>query len=156
MDIFPNQFTDNFDRINATQLSDRNDKLKMKQCPQEILDKTLCFSQFPELTIIIEQGINSLFYKDNSKLSFKIEPCNYRPCSKRTILFTYCECFKKYYCSLNCKILDKIFHEDECQISLSNFFISQSNRIIKPFMKESYIGLKGIRNIGNTCYMSTD
>ena len=155
MDIFPNQFTDNFDRINATQLSDRNDKLKMKQCPQEILDKTLCFSQFPELTIIIEQGINSLFYKDNSKLSFKIEPCNYRPCSKRTILFTYCECFKKYYCSLNCKILDKIFHEDECQISLSNFFISQSNRIIKPFMKESYIGLKGIRNIGNTCYMST-
>ena len=57
--------------------------------------------------------------------------------------------------SLNCKILDKIFHEDECQISLSNFFISQSNGIIKPFMKESYIGLKGIRNIGNTCYMST-
>ena len=155
IEIFPNQFTDNFDTINITQLYDRNDKLRIKECPQEILDKTSCFTRFPELTIIIEQGINSLFFKDNSKLSYKIEPCNYHPCSKRSILLTYCECLKKYYCSLNCKSLDKIYHEDECQYSLSNFFISKSNQITKPFMKESSIGLKGIRNIGNTCYMST-
>ena len=155
IEIFPNQFTDNFDVINRTQLSERNDKLRIKECPIELIDKTLCFSRFPELTIIIEQGIDSLFFKDESKLNYKIEPCNYRPCSNRNILTISCECKKKYYCSLQCKFRDRVFHEDECQYSLANYFMSMSQKITKPFMKESAIGLKGIRNIGNTCYMST-
>ena len=57
--------------------------------------------------------------------------------------------------ALSCKFHDKIYHEDECQYSLANYFMSMSQQITKPFMKESLIGLKGIRNIGNTCYMST-
>ena len=155
IDIFPNQFTDNFDIISETKLSDRNENLRIKECPMEIIDKTLCFNRFPELTIIIEQGINTLFFKDESKLKYKIDPCNYRPCSNRNILTVFCECQKKYYCSLNCKIQDKIYHEDSCQYSLANYFMSMSQQITKPFMNESAVGLKGIRNIGNTCYMST-
>ena len=155
IEIFPNQFTDNFDFISETQLFEKNNKLRMKECPMELIDKSLCFSRFPELTIIIEQGIDSLFFKDESKLHYKIEPCNYRPCSNRNILTITCECQKKYYCSLKCKSFDKVFHEDECQYCLANYFMSMSKQITKPFMKESAIGLKGIRNIGNTCYMST-
>ena len=155
INIFPNQFTDNFDIISATKLADRNENLKIKECPMEIIDKTLCFNRFPELTIIIEQGINTLFFRDESKLKYEIDPCNYRPCFKRNILPFYCECQKRYYCSLSCKFHDKIYHEDECQYSLANYFMSMSQQITKPFMKESLIGLKGIRNIGNTCYMST-
>ena len=155
IEIFPNQFTDNFDLISKTELSEKNEKLKLKECPQEIFDKQLCFNRFPELTIIIEQGINSLFFKDESKLKYEIGPCNNIACRNRNILTFYCECLKKFYCSDYCKVIDKRIHEDECQYSLSNYFISKSQQICKPFIKESSIGLKGIRNIGNTCYMST-
>ena len=154
-EIFPNQFTDNFDIINRTQLAFRNEKLKIRECPKEIFDKVQCFNKFPELTIIIEQGIDSLFFKDESKIKYEIKACNYRPCSRRGILAVSCECLKKYYCSYKCKNDDKKFHEDECQYSLTNYFMTMSQQICKAVMKESSIGLKGIRNIGNTCYMST-
>ena len=153
-EIFPNQFTKNFDSINSDILADKNAKMKEMERPPEMIDKLPIFSKFPEFTIIIEQGINSLFYKDESNFNYKIGTCNFISCSRTTILTYYCECQKKFYCSSICKEQDKRFHEDECQYSLSNYFISMSQQICRPFTKE-HLGTKGIRNIGNTCYMST-
>ena len=90
-EIFSYQFTGNFSTINLTQLYNLNDRLWIKEY---LHHKNLCFYKFPELNIIIEQGINSLFYIENSKLSYKIEPCNYGFCLKRNILLIYCECLK--------------------------------------------------------------
>ena len=153
-EIFPNQFTDNFESINSKKLSDINNRLRDQENLSKTFDKFEIFKKFPEFTIIIEQGINSLFYKDDTNFNYKIGSCNFISCAKKTILTYYCECQKKFYCSSKCKEEDKRFHEDECQYSLSNYFISMSQQICRPFTKE-YLGTKGIRNIGNTCYMST-
>ena len=153
-EIFPNQFTDNFESINSKKLIDINIRLKEQENFSKIVDKYDIFNKFPEFTIIIEQGINSLFYKDDTNFNYKIGSCDFISCAKKTILTYYCECQKKFYCSSKCKENDKRFHEDECQYSLSNYFISMSQQICRPFTKE-YLGTKGIRNIGNTCYMST-
>ena len=58
IEIFPNQFTDNFETINLSQVALKNEKLKTTSVPLDILEKCICFKKFPELTIIIEQGIN--------------------------------------------------------------------------------------------------
>ena len=153
-DIFPNQFTDKFDVLNSFMLTDKNNKIKEKERPEELINKQICFTKFPELTIIIEQEKNTLFFKDETKLKYKIGSCDYFACKRRCILTITCECLKKYYCSLKCKVDDSDYHDGECRYSLSNYFISRTNEIICAFKKEN-IGLKGIRNIGNTCYMST-
>ena len=154
-EIFPNQFTENFDRINSKTMFSINEKLKnLVDNPPENIDKLPVFTKFPEITIIIEQGINSLFYKDESNLNYKIGRCDFISCTNKKILTYFCECQKKYYCSSNCKENDRRFHEDECDYSLCNYFISMSQQICRPFTKE-HLGTKGIRNIGNTCYMST-
>jgi hypothetical protein len=152
INIFPNQFTDNFSSINSCQVYAKNRELKY--LPDQNIEQYEFFKKFPELTIIIEQNKDSIFYKDESKLKYQIKKCSYYFCNNKGILPIYCECLQKYYCSLKCKNSDKKYHEDECQYSLSNYFISMSQQICRPFTKE-YLGTKGIRNIGNTCYMST-
>ena len=157
-DIFPNLFNNHFKNINTDLLKYINDNLKAREpSPEELdrLDKLECLTTFPELTIIIEQGINTLFYKDECKIKYKLGRCDNFRCDSKGILPISCECLKKYYCCVKCKSEDKIYHEDECQYSLVDYFITMSNQICKPIMKESSPGIKGIRNIGNTCYMNT-
>ena len=153
-DIFPNQFTEKFSSLSSIILYDRNSKIKQKEPPEELIDIPKCFTKFPELTVIIEQEKNSLFFKDQTKLRYKIGSCDNFQCKNKTILSITCECLKKFYCSLKCKVADSDYHDGECRYSLSNYFISSTNEITRAFKKEN-IGLKGIRNIGNTCYMST-
>ena len=86
-EIFPNQFTDNFDRINSKTMFSINEKLKnLVDNPPENIDKLPVFTKFPEITIIIEQGINSLFYKDESNLNYKIGRCDFISCTNKKIL----------------------------------------------------------------------
>ena len=153
INIFPNQFTDNFSSINSCQVYAKNRELKY--LPDQNIEQYEFFKKFPELTIIIEQNKDSIFYKDESKLKYQIKKCSYYFCNNKGILPIYCECLQKYYCSLKCKNSDKKYHEDECQYSLSKYFLDVSYPLMKPITKESSLGLTGIRNIGNTCYMNT-
>lgn len=64
MNIFPNQFTDNFDDLNKVQTEEMNKKIKNQGLGVSDLRKFPCFYKFPELNIIIEQGTETIFYKD--------------------------------------------------------------------------------------------
>ena len=155
INIFPNQFTDNFESLNKTQLQEKIDKYKdmnIQKMNINYLDKIIPFSKFPELTIIIEQIIDSIFYK-KPNIKYKIDRCSYPPCTNKGILTILCECGKKFYCSDECKNYHKTFHLEKCPNLLIKYFINEN--INSKISEGSLYGIKGIRNIGNTCYMNT-
>ena len=60
-------------------------------------------------------------------------------------------CKKVYYCSQACLTEDADYHEEVCQ-GLEN--VDQWSTICKPKL-EARMGLTGIRNINNSCYLSS-
>ena len=150
-DIFPNQITNNFNSINQILVYEKNRDIENIPNPEK--DEIL--SKFPELTIIIEPKKNTIFFKDDTKLNYRIGKCCYNYCKNKGILPIYCECLKKFYCSAGCKEKDKQYHDEDCLYSLGKKFKELSLHLSKPFTSESLVGKTGIRNIGNTCYMNT-
>ena len=156
INIFPNQFTNNFEELNKFQIDDLNQKIKNLGIGMFDLSKMPIVNIYPELNIIIEQGVNTIFYKA-PKIKYKLcEPCGYMSCTNRGLFTIFCKCGDKVYCSYKCKNEDRDYHEEECQYLLFDYFIdSVSENIDNQIMESSSIGIKGIRNIGNTCYMNT-
>ena len=144
MNIFPNQFTDNFEKLNKSRIEIRNIRMYMDDGSYEM-------NKYPELNIIIEQIVGSIFYK-SSNIKYKIDKCAH--CNTKGIMTIFCECGKKFYCSNICKNYNKRYHEEECPNLLLNHFL-EINEKINQITDESILGIKGIRNIGNTCYMNT-
>ena len=155
INIFPNQFTDNFDNINCSQLQDINNNYKdiinNENINSDFIDNITPY-KFPEFSIIIEQIINSIFYK-NSNIKYKIDKCNFPLCTKKGILTISCECGKIYYCSDECKYNHQNYHFERCPNLLIKYFINEN--INSKISEDCLYGIKGIRNIGNTCYMNT-
>ena len=156
--IFPNQFTDYFDKINLSCLKERNQTFKDYNLEENEINDTPIFNHFPEFNILIEQGNNTLFYK-NPEVKYKIgNICGYNYCRNKGIKgihINFCECGKKFYCSYKCQNDDKRFHEDECQYLFSDYFLELISKKNYEITENSLLGKKGIRNIGNTCYMNT-
>ena len=160
MNICPNQFTNNFDKLNENQIINFNHQCKYflnDNC--EIRDEYI-INQYPELNIIIEQIVGSFFYK-NPKIKYKICACDYGGCRNKGIMTKSCDCGQKYYCSEKCKNNHKKYHEEECSNLLLKYFIDvNENKNINlnnnnKIYGEYFLGIKGIKNIGNTCYMNT-
>lgn len=155
INIFPNQFTDNFEELNKFQIDDLNQKIKDLGIGMFDLSKMPIFNQYPELNIIIEQGVNNIFYKA-PKIKYKLcERCGYIPCTNRGLFTIFCKCGNKVYCSYKCKNDDIICHEEECHFLLLDYFTEINENPDNQITENSLIGIKGIRNIGNTCYMNT-
>ena len=154
MNIFPNQFTDYFDKLNETKIRFINEKLNNYENKDKIIDTIKYFNKFPELNIIIEQIVGSIFFK-NSKIKYKKESCGFNSCNKKGIMPFFCGCDKIYYCSEKCQKLHEKEHEEECPYLLLKYFININEKISNKITEESALGRKGIRNIGNTCYINT-
>ena len=155
MNIFPNQFTNNFNEINQNKLKELNEKLKTPDFRNFNVDSSFILNKFPELTIIIEQGHNTLFIK-NPDIKYQIGmKCNYSECDKRGILTRVCECKNKFYCSYSCQKNDIEKHSEECPVLLSQYLI-ETTKGYKPILDEnSLLGIKGINNLESNCYMNT-
>ena len=151
INIFPNLFTNNFDRLNENKKREINEKLN---CSDKSADTIKEFNKYPEFNIIIEQIVGSFFSK-NQKIKYKIAECSYENCKSKGIMTKSCECGKKYYCSEKCKNLNKKYHEEECSELLLQYFLDIVKTKSNKITDESLIGIKGIRNIGNTCYINT-
>ena len=136
LNIFPNQYTNNFNLVN----SDKLDRCNKDNNYDENSD---IFNYFPQLTIIIEQG-NSNFKRNEKNIKYKIDKCNYKGCQKKGILLIFCEDQDAFYCSKVCKEKDKEYHKRDCKYK--KFEIKELNQSS---------GLVGLRNLGNTCYMNT-
>ena len=160
MNICPNQFTNNFDKLNQNQVDNLNNKYKYFLNDNYDIKDDYAFNQYPELNIIIEQIVGSFFNK-NPKIKYKICECDYGVCRNRGIMTKYCECGQKYYCSEKCKNIHKKYHEEECSDLLLKYFVDiNENKNINlnnnnKIYDENILGIKGIKNIGNTCYMNT-
>lgn len=131
-DVFPNKYTNAFD------WKDGYGNLQNKD--------NFCL---PEFTIIIEQAPFRLM-KDN--LIYKIDKCS--KCKYTEIVYYACECNNLFFCSKNCQKLYKGNHLAKCKIALINIFKEENKKNIdnKNLIKYS---LKGLTNLGNTCYMNS-
>ena len=151
INIFPNFLTDNFDTINKEKLKQYNNELE-----QNILDKDKekLFLEFPKISIIIETEKKSIF-NPRQNLKYKLgKKCSNSPnCQKKTILTYFCNCEKVFYCSKECQIEHKTIHIITCDILLRDYF--KTMNLSNKQKKESPLGLVGIKNLGNTCYMNT-
>ena len=146
LNIFPNQFTNNFNLVNS-------DKLDRCNKDNNYDENSYIFNYFPQLTIIIEQG-KSNFKRNEKNIKYKIDKCNYKGCQKRGILLKFCEDQDAFYCSKVCKEKDKEYHKRDCKYLLAQEFIKENKKFeIKELSQSS--GLVGLRNLGNTCYMNT-
>ena len=155
INIFPNQFTNNFEESNKFIIEDLNQKIKNLGIGMFDLSKMPIFNIYPELNIIIEQGVNTLFYKA-PKIKYKLcEPCGCMSCTNRGLFTIFCKCGNKVYCSYKCKFDDRDYHEEECEYLLLDYFVENNENIENQLTEKSLFGIKGIRNIGNTCYMNT-
>ena len=62
-----------------------------------------------------------------------------------------CPCHKVNYCSRECQTADQRFHEEKCQ---GIEVIEKWDQSCKP-NKDARLGLTGIRNLNNSCYLSS-
>ena len=130
-DIFPNNFTKNFNRqvFNKYKYKDNYD--------------------LPLLTIIIEE--NPYIFETENKI-YKIGKCF--KCNFSEIIFCSCECQKLFFCSKVCadkKIIEE--HFKVCKIFLTKKFKEENNEFSKE--KSEIYSLIGLLNLGNTCYMNS-
>ena len=71
-------------------------------------------------------------------------------CNRKLPMIAYCNCNIVHYCCFSCKIKDKKFHEDNCKpIDLIN------NLSMYKEHPDSNLGVTGLLNLGNTCYMNS-
>ena len=62
-----------------------------------------------------------------------------------------CQCHKVNYCSKECQLDDLKFHEEKCQ---GLEVIEKWDQSCIP-NKDARLGLTGIRNLNNSCYLSS-
>ena len=130
-DVFPNIYTKFFDR-----------KKYEKYTYKDVY-------HLPEFTIIIEQAP---FRFITPELKYSIGKCS--RCDYSEIVYCACQCKKLFFCSNNCQTKYAGNHLSECKISLINNFKKQN----KQFSEKKYLikySLKGLTNLGNTCYMNS-
>jgi ubiquitin carboxyl-terminal hydrolase 4/11 len=63
----------------------------------------------------------------------------------------YCKCKKVAYCSEECKIKDQRYHMNHCDVA------DQSDEDTETWSpsEESRMGITGLSNLGNTCFMNS-
>ena len=130
-DVFPNSYTKFF-------TWKAYDKVKYKD------DYNL-----PEFTIITEQAPFKLITPEFQYSIGKCSRCNYSE-----IVYCACQCKKLFFCSNNCQDNYKGNHQSECKISLINYFKKQNKQFSEKKNLIKY-SLKGLTNLGNTCYMNS-
>ena len=63
----------------------------------------------------------------------------------------HCKCKKAFYCSTECQQQDSSFHEEKCE-GLECIEDWEESCQQKP---QARLGLTGIRNLNNSCYLSS-
>lgn len=75
--------------------------------------------------------------------------CNY--CQEQGTLSFSCHCMRVFYCSADCQTKDSALHEKRCQ---GNEIIEKWDQACHPSLN-ARMGLTGIRNLNNSCYLSS-
>ena len=133
-DIFPNRYTENFNYTKEF----GNLKNEEEHC-------------LPFFTILIEEAPFSLMTED---IIYKIGKC--AKCSYKQILYNACECKNLFFCLKSCENNYKEKnnnHYNTCKIHLINFLKQENNKFYHN--NELDFPLKGLANLGNTCYMNS-
>ena len=78
-----------------------------------------------------------------------IAKCNY--CQAQGQLGISCHCLRVFYCSADCQTADSPFHEKRCQ---GLEIIEKWDQACQPSIN-ARMGLTGIRNLNNSCYLSS-
>ena len=130
-DVFPNEYSNNFDWKEFLKFRYKDD---------------YCLPMF---TIIIEQAP---FRFIDDGLEYKIDKCS--KCKYTEIVYIACECKKLMFCSNKCKSDFKGNHLSKCKIALINEFRTKNKQFSEKKNSIKY-SLKGLTNLGNTCYMNS-
>ncbi|KAM3144034.1 hypothetical protein pb186bvf_003798 [Paramecium bursaria] len=77
----------------------------------------------------------------------KLQKCS--GCRNYRELTVVCICKKAFYCEENCRIRDENYHQQNC--------IDESDQSLLKLKKNKFskLGLVGLSNLGNTCYMNS-
>ena len=116
-------------------------------CLNSLTMKELFDFNLEESTLIfLEQANNKDEFIFKCPKSIKEGICSY--CSNKSYLITSCGCNRLFYCSWSCKNKDKKYNTHGCDIKKESI-----NEVkVKPNLQ---MGLTGIRNLGNTCYINS-
>ena len=72
-------------------------------------------------------------------------------CQEPGQLDIHCRCNKVFYCSKDCQTKDLVFHEERCQ---GLEVLDEWDQSCQP-KQDARMGLTGIRNLTNSCYLSS-
>lgn len=99
-------------------------------------------------TVLIEYGDESNNYLfDIPKIEFKMSKCDW--CNNKKMLTYVCKCKDVWYCTERCKESDFNNHLNVCKK------IGDEDYSELKMTEKSKMGLVGLQNLGNTCFMST-
>ena len=105
---------------------------------------------FPEVTIIIEQAP---FRLKNDKYIYKLGNCSH--CDYKEIVKCACDCKNLFFCTKSsCEKNYNGNHYSKCKTYLINLYKKENKSFIEKNNLNNY-SLKGLLNLGNTCYMNS-
>lgn len=96
-----------------------------------------------------EPDESAFLYKYKKNQRVMISKCEF--CSNRNLLRYACQCKRVFYCSPNCQKRDEYYHLDKCSARADAELRSST---FKP-SENARMGIVGLMNIGNTCYMAS-
>ena len=135
-DIFPNRYTKFFDYVREF------GNLKNEE-----------EHSFPFFTIIIEEAPFNFMTEDTIYRLGKCEKCS---CSQ--ITYNACECKNCFFCLKNCEDIyreRRNYHFIKCKVHIISIFSNENKNYYLKNDNKSQFPLKGLVNLGNTCYMNS-
>jgi ubiquitin carboxyl-terminal hydrolase 4/11 len=92
---------------------------------------------------------DSFFFSYKKEERVFVGDCEF--CYKKRVLRVLCECKRVRYCDRNCKKRDLNWHADKCTAKQNKNLHFQ----LSTQEENSVMGLVGLANLGNTCYMNS-